>query len=261
MLHTLPDQLVCLVVCKASYWPAIQRVNRYIRECIEYERGLCARHGKHVPRPVLSDFMFCKKVFQYAVGSLGAHVTLASLRVGMRRWKDSGACDLHTLFKACTPFAISTAYYSLGRGTNNFHELLLHLYAAYECGVAGNRELMLECARSAAANNICLDNVIWYAFVAHHGVDYAKGLQCTVSHDLPLLRFRTPAFNSALFHAVWHNDAVTLQTLFEKQTLFETYDVNHWSSPGWDMSKDLVRRRAVESKADACLEVMKRYNY
>ena len=85
--------------------------------------------------------------------------------------------------------------------------------------------------------------------VAHHGVDYAYDLQAIISFCRP--HDRALGFNQAILEAVKHGDAVTLETLFK------TYDVDF----EWDISKDYVYRKAAELKADACLEVMKRYNY
>lgn len=258
MLHTLPGHIVCLIACKASYWPVIQRLNWYIRQCIEYDRRLCRKHNRPVPRPVLSDFMFCRSAFVYAVASLDAPVTLESLRVGMRRWKDAGACDLQTLLKASVwrPSAIGTLRRSIMRHTDWLSPQAFE-YAAHECAILGNRELLCECVKSAAAANIRLSRVVWYAIAAHQGGDYADGLQGMVGAELRTAEFMAPhrGFNRAILETVLHDDAVTMEELFR------SYDVNFAN----DVNKDTVYRFASGTerlrKADACLKIMKRYNY
>lgn len=243
MLHTLPGQLVCLVACKASYWPVIERLNWYIRQCIEYDRGLCRKHNSPVPRPVLSDFMFCRSAFVYAVESLGAPVTLGSLRVGMRRWKDSNACDIKTLLKASVPFAITKGLeYNEKR---KLPSMLVLDYAAHECAILGNSKLLFECLKNATAANIHLSVIVWYAMAAHHGEDYAN------KWNIPPLRYRRRGFNRAILETVMHDDAVTMEKLFL------SYEVNF----EFDIDKNLVYRKATEYKADACLKLMKRYDY
>jgi hypothetical protein len=89
------------------------------------------------------------------------------------------------------------------------------------------------------------------------GRDYADGLQGMVGAELRTAEFMAPhrGFNRAILETVLHNDAVTMEELFR------SYDVDFAN----DVNKDTVYRFASGTerlrKADACLKIMKRYNY